>query len=134
MSHEADRQVDNAVPPRQSTTPGEGVTLLATSTTAAAFDLSAYDGFFNKPLLLTAGATAIWVSFGAAATPVIDKSYAGGATIAAGTKAENGVKIAAGASLRVRLSRSLHKFMHVQADSSTPVLEIRPIAQKGPKR
>lgn len=134
MAHEANRQTDNPVPPRASTTPGEGITLLATSTTAANFDLSAYEGFFNKELLLTAGATAIWVSFSSASTPAIDKTYTGGASVAAGTKAENAIKIAAGASVRVHLSRSIHKYIHFQADSGTPTLEIRPASQKAPKR
>ncbi len=122
-------QAERAVPasPTQSTTPGTGITVLATAVTAAAHAVPV--GWYDRELTLSVNADGVWVSFGAAATPVIDKTYAGGATIAAGTKAENGILIPAAGSLRVRLDRNLHKFLHVQSVANTPALFIRPSSQ-----
>lgn len=130
MSTEGERQYANESAPFASTTPGEGVTILATSVTAAAKDLSAYPGFYGKFLTITAGSDAVWVSFSSDGTPTIDKTYTGGSTVAAGTKVANAIKIAAGASIRVRLDKRLHKSIHFQADANTPTLTIRPSSQQ----
>lgn len=129
MSNAADRQYHNDVGPFASTTPGLGVTVLATSTVAANKQLSTYKYFYDKFLTITAGGDAVWISFSSDGTPTIDKSYAGGSTIAAGTKAENAIKLAAGASIRVKLDKRLHKYIHFQADANTPTLTIRPSSQ-----
>lgn len=121
---ESQRQAFAVWPPTQSTTPGTGVTWLQTSTTAAAFDLSAIRGMFGRRIRLYASGGKIWVSTGGAATPVIDKSFVGGATIAAGTKQENPIPLLADTSIEIRLDSSANKFLHVQADSGTPILII----------
>ena len=127
---EADRQATNPYPPTQSATPGEGITLLTTSTTAVAHDMGAYDGMFQRYVDFSAGAQAIWIAFGAAATPVIDKSNAGAATLAGGTETDNAIKIAVGATVTFRLHPINHRYLHVQADSATPILTIRPSSQE----
>ncbi len=129
MTTEAERQAANPTPPTQSTTPGEGVTWLATSTVATAHDLSAYPGLFNRRVELLAATGKIWISFGEAATPVIDKASVAGSTLAAGTLAAAPYPIANGSSLTVRLDRTKQRYMHVQADASTPTLIIRPASQ-----
>lgn len=130
MATEAERQYQNEVPPFASTTPGEGVTILATSTTAADLDMSAHAGFYNRLLTITAGTSAVWVSFSDDGVTAIDKSSTGGATIAAGTVKANAIRLAAGASIRVRLDPTKHKHIHFQADADTPTLTIRPSSQK----
>lgn len=127
MHDASERQFHNTTPAQQSTTPGVGVTMLATSTTAAAFAVP--EGWYDRYLTLTAGSAPVWYAFGPAATPVIDKNYAGGASVTAGTLAANAEYIASRGAIDVRLDRKIHKFLHVQADSGTPTLSIRPSSQ-----
>jgi hypothetical protein len=127
MSDEATRQFTNTTPATQDTDPGEGLTILATAVTAA--NVAVPDGWYDRYITLTAGADAVWYAFGPAATPAIDKSYAGGATVAAGTKAENAEYLAARSSIDVKLDRNVHKFLHFQADANTPTLSIRASSQ-----
>ncbi len=129
MTTEAERQAANPSPPTQSTTPGQGVTHLATSTVAAAYDLTSYPDFINRRVEILAATGKIWISFGASALPAIDKGASAGATLAAGTAAANPYPIANGSSLTVRLDRTKQRYLHVQADASTPTLIIRPASQ-----
>lgn len=125
MSTQAERR--SPAPPTQSTTPGSGVTILATAVTAAA--LAVPEGWYAKELTLAVNADGVWVAFGAAATPAIDKTFAGGASVAAGTKAENAVLIPAAGRLSVRLDRNIHKYIHFQAVANTPTLTVYPSSQ-----
>lgn len=132
MESKTNRVVANR-PPTQSATPGLGVTRLATSTTATPFDLTiggTSTRFFGKKLRITNedATIAVWIAFGPAATPLIDMTTTGGATIAAGTVAANPYRLVAGASLFVRLTQSLHKFMQLQAASGTPIVSVYPEA------
>ncbi len=133
MSDEGQRQFNNPVPPTQSTTPGIGITRIATSVTAAAFDLSAYPDLFGKRLTLqnesvTAG-DSIFINFAASGSTAVDATTAGGTTIAGGTVAANGFKLLPGASMVVRLDRIAQRYLHVDALANTPVLCIYPSSQ-----
>lgn len=124
----SENRVVNLRPPTQGTTPGVNVTRLATSVTAVARDLTLAGNLFGKRLrLFNEDATdSIWVAFGLLATPLIDKTAAGGATVALGTVATNAYRLAPGASLTVRLSKKFHAFIHIQSSANTPVLCIVP--------
>lgn len=129
MSEEAQRQYFNPVPPTQSTTPGIGVTWLATTTAAAKLDLNAYPSFFGKMLDLYADGGKIWYAFSSDGVTDISKAATPGATIAAGTLTTAPVPIASGAVATVRLDRIAQRWIHFQADSGTPTLIIAPSSQ-----
>lgn len=123
-------RVVNLRPPTSGTVAGTGVTRLATSTTAASVDLTASGSLFGKHLRLVNEdvTNSVWVSFGTAAVAPINSATAGGATMALGTVAANGLRLAPGASLEVRLSKALHPYLYTQASAGTPVLCIFPVA------
>jgi hypothetical protein len=130
MEHKTSRVVAIR-PPTQSTTPGVGVTRLATSVTATPHDLTiggTSTRFFGKRLRIVNedASIAIWLAFGDAATPLISSATAGGTTIALGTVEENGFKLVAGSAIEVRLSLPTHKYLYLQAASGTPVVAIYP--------
>ena len=118
-------------PPTQGTTPGLNITRIATSVTAVALDLTiggTSKRFFGKRLRVVNedASIAIWIAFSNDGTPDIAMATAGGATLAAGTVQANGFKLPAGTALEVRLTEGLHKYIHIQAASGTPVLTIYP--------
>lgn len=131
MTTEAERQAHVGAPPTQSTTPGDGVTILATSTSAASVEIP--EGWYRKRLAVEAGGDAVWIAFGPASTPAIDRTYAGGATVAAGTKAENAKRIAARGTLEVTLDRRVHKYLHMQAEANTPTVTVYALSGPRPK-
>jgi hypothetical protein len=88
---------------------------------------------FHKYVDFSASGGKIWIGFGPAATPVIDKAGTPGATLAAGTLTANPIPIASGETKSWRLDPSLHKYLHVQADSGTPTLIITPSSQPAPR-
>lgn len=123
----AERQAAIPLPPTQSTTPGLGITRLATSTTAASFALGSYPNLFHKRItLLNEGTDAIWVAFAPTAGTTLDKTTAAGASISAGTSAANGFKLAGGASGEVVLNTTDHAYLWLQAAANTPTLCIYP--------
>jgi hypothetical protein len=130
MSNDAGtRQFFNPAAPTQSTTPGLGITRLATTVAATKYDLSSFKEMFGKRLRFTTeGTDAIWVSFSSDGVTDVSKAATAGTTVAAGTLAANGVKVTAGAPLDIRLDKVSQKWLHVQADANTPVLSIFPIA------
>lgn len=130
MSDEAQRQFFYPTLPTQSTTPGIGVTMLATSTSAAVFDLNDYPHMFGKFLDFYAEGGKIWISSSADGTPDISKSTTPGASIAAGTVEAACVPIASGNCATALLTRTKNRYLHVQADSGTPTLIITPSSQK----
>jgi hypothetical protein len=118
-------------PPTQGTVPGVGITRLATSTTAVAHDLGVDTAkFFGKKIrIYNEDATiAIWVALGAAATPVIDMTTAGGSTIVLGTAAAQPVKLLAGQSIEIEPSKATSRYLHVQSASGTPILCLYPMS------
>lgn len=120
-------------PPTQSTSPGVGITRIATSTTAAVFDLAASGSdFFGKRLRLmnesTTAGDAIYVMFAASDFSAVSAAASAGSTIAGGTIAANGFKLLPGATLDVELSASSHRYLHVDALANTPVLAIYPLS------
>jgi hypothetical protein len=126
-SSAAERQAALPLPPMQSTTPGLGITRLATSTTAASHALAAYSHLFHKRLTLAnEGTDAIWIAFAPTAGTTLVKGTAAGATIAAGTVAANGFKLAGGAIGEVCLNATDHAHLWVQAEANTPTLCIYP--------
>ena len=129
MSDEATRQYFNRVPPQSGTTPGLGITWLATSVVAAVYDLNAFPDMFGKMLELYADTGKIWFFFSSDGVPVISKATTPGVTIAAGTQATAPVPIQANGMQRVRINHQNHRFLHVQADTGTPTLIITPASQ-----
>lgn len=130
MSDEGSRQYHNQLPPVQSTTPGEGVTFLATAVTAAHHDLNAYPAFFGRYIEFQASGNDIWISFSTDGATEIDKTGAAGATIAEGTAKANPILLKDGVAVRFRLYAKLHRYLHVQAVASTPKLIIHPVSQQ----
>lgn len=133
MSDEGSRQFYNPVPPTQSTVPGVGVTRLATSTTAAVFDLNAYPGFFGRRLTLknesTTAGDAIVLNFSSDGLTAVSAAATAGATVAAGTTADQGYKLNPGEEKTFRLDRVAQRYLHVDALANTPVLCIFPSSQ-----
>jgi hypothetical protein len=124
MASEAERQVVNITPPEQSDTPGEGVTILAATTTAASAAIPA--GFAYRYVYIQAEGDKIWVAFGAAASPDVDRSAAGGADFTAGTDETHGVPIPNGNRIPVRIDPKRHAYLKWQADSTASKLVIYP--------
>lgn len=124
MPSESERQAFNVVPPEASATPGVGVTILAATTTAAATAVPA--ALAHRWVYLLAVGDRIWVTFAAAAATDVDKSKAGGATFAAGTHAANGMPIAAGERVAVRLDPVRHAYIKWQADTTNSKLIVWP--------
>lgn len=127
MTSAAERQAALPLPPTQSTTPGLGITRLATSTTAASHTLTSYADLFHKRLTLAnEGTDAIWIAFAANASTTLVKGTAAGASVSAGTVAANGFKLAAGTIGEVCLNPTDHAVMWLQADAGTPTLCVYP--------
>lgn len=124
---EAHRQLTNPSPPTASATPGIGVTILVATTTAA--NAVVPSKLFHRYVDLVAKGDEIWVSLGAAAALNVDKSKAGGATFALGTNVQNGVPIADGQRLRVRLDPTLHAQISWQANAANSKLLVYPTSQ-----
>jgi len=133
MSNEASRQFYNPVPPTQSTTPGIGVTRLATSVTATAYDLNAYPDMFLKRLTFknesTTAGDAIYINFSAASGTDVSAAASAGSTIAAGTSADQGYKLLPGEEKSFRLDRVAQRWLHLDALANTPVLCIYPSSE-----
>lgn len=129
MESKTDRVV-NLRPPTQSTVPGVGVTRLASSTTAAKVDLSAYPRMFGKRLTFknesTTAGDAIFINFSATGATDVSAAATAGATLAAGTTADQGYKLLPGESKDFRLNATQHKWLHWDAAANTPVLCIFP--------
>lgn len=122
-----ERRAAIPLPPVQGTTPGIGLTRLATSVTAASVQMSTYPNFFGKTITLrNEGTDAIWFAFAANASTTLVKGSTAGATIAAGTLAANGYKLAGAASMNFCLNTTDHAYLHFQADANTPTLAIFP--------
>lgn len=132
MPTETERQAINVIAPKQSDTPGEGVTILAATTTAAAALIP--DNLFGRYVYLIAEGDKIWVNFGPAASPDVDKSKAGGATFTAGTDDQNGITIPDGGRVAVRLSKTEHTYIKWQADASNSKLIVYPTTPKDARR
>lgn len=130
MGPAAERQYVNNCPATASNTAGTGVTILASTTTAASAAIP--DALFDRYVDFQAVGDDIWVSFGPSDMAVVDKSKAGGATFAAGTDDQNGEVIKNGTRLRLRLDRTLHAKVSWQSDAGAAKLIVRPSSQGRP--
>lgn len=129
MPSSADRQVVNISPPVASATLGEGIAILAATTTAASSAIPT--AWHHRYVYLQAVGDMIWVAFAAEASPDIDKSNSGGATVTAGTVNDNAVPIPNGQRIPVRLDANLHAFIKWQADSTNSKLIVYPTSPEG---
>jgi hypothetical protein len=132
MPTETERQAINIIAPKQSNTAGEGVTILAATTTAA--NAAIPETLFGRYVYLAAEGDAIWINFGPAASPDVDKSNAGGATFTAGTVDDNGITIPAGQRIAVRLSKGQHDYIKWQANAANSKLIVYPTTPKDARR
>lgn len=132
MPTETERQVVNVIAPTQSNTAGVGVTILAATTSAA--NAAIPDNLFNRYVYLAAEGDKIWVTFGPAASPDVDKSNAGGASFTAGTVDDNGITIPNGTRVPVRLTKGQHDFIKWQADSTNSKLIVYPTTPRAARR
>lgn len=125
------------VAPTQGTTPGLGITRLASSTTAAKEDISSYKHFYGKRLALknesTTAGDALFVSFSLTGATDVSAGATAGANVAAGTTADQGFKILPGETVYVTLNSAQHKYIHWDAAANTPTLCIYP-AGRGENR
>lgn len=130
MSTKGERYSASRVAPTQSTTPGLGVTRLATSTTAAVHDLNDYKNLFGKQLVFrnesTTAGDSIAITFSADGATAVDAAGGAGANVAAGTVKANGFKLLPGESVEWVLSRAEHRYLHVDALANSPTLCIYP--------
>lgn len=130
MSTKGERYFAAPLPPTQSTTPGLGITRLASSTTAAKEDISGYEDFYGKRLVFknestTAGDSLI-ISFSATGATDVSAAATAGASVAAGTTADQGYKLLPGEEKVFVLNAREHKYIHWDALANTPVLCIYP--------
>lgn len=126
-SSEAERQYANNAPASQSDTEGEGVTILVATTTAANATVPA--NLFHRYVDLYAKGDEIWLAFGPEGSAKVDKSKAGGATFALGIDDQNGVPLADGQRIRVRLDPVKHAVLSWQANASNSKLIVSPSSQ-----
>lgn len=124
MPSEAERQVVNIIPPEQSNTAGVGVTILAATTSAANAALP--DAYAHRYIYLQAEGDKIWVAFGSAAAPDVDKSKTGDTTFAAGTNYQNGIVIPDGSRIPVRIDPTRHAYIKWQANAASSRLYVYP--------
>lgn len=133
MNTRGERYAGARLAPTQSTTPGLGVTRIATSTTAAALDLSGALHLFGKRLLFknesTTAGDSIYISFSADGATPISAGATAGATAAAGTTADQAFKLLPGETIEWVLNLAEHKYLHVDALANTPTLCIYPVAR-----
>lgn len=129
-STKGERYAAAPVAPRQSTTPGIGVTRLASSVTAAKVDISALKHMYAKRLAFknesTTAGDAIFITFSTDGSVDVDAAAAGGATMATGTTAAQGFKLLPGETVYWTLNSAQHKWLHWDAAANTPVLCIYP--------
>jgi len=132
MSSAAERRAAIPLPPTQSTTPGLGITRLASSTTAAKENISSYEHLYGKRLtLMNEDATnVLYVSFSLSGSTDVSAAASAGTTFALGTTADQGFKLAPLAKVEVCLDRAKHKWIHWDAVAGTPVLAIYPSGHK----
>lgn len=133
---ESTRQAWNVTPPTVSATPGEGVTVLTTTTTAAAVDLFdgsgvPYPGLFYRYLTITADGADVYFAFASANTPAIDPT-AGNTAVGTGTTTGTCAILKDGVSISVRLDPNSHRYLHLKASSGTPKVRIYGSSQKRP--
>lgn len=131
---ESTRQAWNVLPPTGSATPGQGVTCLATSTTASTVDLfdangAPYKGFFNRYLTITAEGADVYVLFDNAAGTVISQSVSHATSLTSATTTAVPAILKDGVSISVRLDPNTHRYLHLKAASGTPVVRIYPSSQ-----
>lgn len=128
MSSSAERRAAIPLPPTQSTTVGLGITRLASSTTAAKVALSAYPNLYGKRLtFLNEDATnSLYISFSSDGATDVSTGATAGATLAAGTTADQGFKLAPLAKVEWVLNATDHVYLHWDATAGTPVLCIYP--------
>jgi hypothetical protein len=127
MTTEAERQFANQTAPTQSDTEGVGVTILTATTTAANAALPPV--LYNRYVTFLAKGDEIWLTFGPAGSANVDKSKAGGATFALGKDDQNGVPLANGESMRVRIDPTLNEQVSWQANAANSKLIVYPSSQ-----
>ena len=130
MNTRHERYAAGRLAPTQSTTPGLGVTRIATSTTAAALDLSGAPDLFGKLLVFknesTTAGDAIYISFSTDGATHISAAATAGTTVAAGTSKDQAYKLIPGEEVEWVLNDREHKYLHVDALANTPTLCIYP--------
>lgn len=133
MSTKGERYAASRVAPTQSTTPGLGVTRVATSTTAAALDMDGYKHLFGKQLVFknesTTAGDAIYISFSADGVTAISAAQAAGTTIANSTAKEQAYKLLPGEEVVWVLNKAEHRYLHTDALANTPTLCIFPVGR-----
>lgn len=133
MSTKGERYNAARVAPTQSTTPGLGVTRLATSTTAANYDLDSFKHMFGKLLVFqnesTTAGDAIYITFAPDDGTAVSAAQAAGTTIANSTVKANGYKLLPGDEVVWVLNKGEHRYMHVDALANTPTLCIYPVGR-----
>lgn len=125
---ETQRQVTNVIAPKQSATPGIGVTILAATTAAAS--ASVPEALLGSYVYLIAEGDKIWVSFDSTSATSIDKTKTGGATFVLGTDASNAIPIPDQTRIPVRLWKGQHDVIKWQSDSKNAKLIVYPTTPK----
>lgn len=137
MNTKGERYLAAPLPPKQSTTPGLGITRLASSTTAAKQDISGYTNFYGKRLVFknesTTAGDALFISFSVTGSTDVSAAASAGATVQAGTTADQGYKLLPGEEKVFVLNAAEHVYLHWDALANTPVLCIYPEGRAVPR-
>lgn len=134
---EAGRQAENVWPPFASTTPGTGVTAIATTTADLVVDLwdsngNPYSGFYNRYVsIVSCGADCYW-TLSDATTPTISEAVTG-TTVAAGTTKAVPDILKDGVPQAFRIDDSSIRYLHLKAATGTPIVRLRPSSQPRPR-
>lgn len=129
MSTQAEQQAAVVTSP----TPGDvtdrnWIMVLATSTTAAYIDLSAYASYFDRFIAVRADGGKVYVA-ASPTTTAIDKTSTG-TTPTTADGANKCWPVSDGETVRFQVNKA-NPYLHFQADASTPKLFVRPSSNEG---
>lgn len=133
---EATRQANDRVPPTSSTTPGEGVTAIAATSTTKNIDL--YDsngisraGFDDCYITLCADGAKVYINFSAANSVTLDDTVASTSTAAVGTTAAVPMLCPDGVDKEYRINVTDHRYLNIKtASGQTATLRFCRSSQK----
>lgn len=133
---ESFRQASNVTPPTSSGTPGEGVTAIATTTSASTVDLWGGNakplnnpGYFDRYITIMACGADCYFLFSAASNVTIDNTI-DEATVSAGTTVAVPFLLKDGVPQSFRLNEDDHRYLNLKAATGTPIVRITPSSQK----
>lgn len=131
----AGQQAENITPPTASTTPGEGVTAISTTTTASTVDLyigedNPYKGYFDRYVTFMSCGADCYILFDNDSTNGISEATAHASSLTSATTEAVPWLLKDGVPQCFRLERGSHRYVHLKAASGTPIVRFYPSSHK----